>query len=190
MASAAVDRLLRTLAAVAPGQRILLRGPEDARVARPLSRMGFEVHAATWTESAARSVQEAVEAPEAVETQEPSRSSGGASRAPVYATAAPAQALPYPEGHFGWVVTRVPRPAEASEGELVELLEAVLEEARHHLRPGGWVFILMPKGKAPLTSETLDATAVEVGLAEAEAPASAGAQVHAIYRRVEDDTPP
>ena len=182
MAMPAVDHLLRTLAAVAPGQRVLLRGATgEGSVARPLARLGFEVHAAPWDDAAARGVLEAVGGEHASE--------GPPQAAPVYAAAAPVHALPYPEAHFAWVVMRVPELEDASEEERTEVLVALLEEARHHLQPGGWVFVLAPAGPV-FTGEGLGKAAAEAGLAEAEAPDQSGEQMHAIYRRVEEGTPP
>ena len=197
MASPALNHLLRTLAAVPIGQRVLLRGSATEGLARPLAQMGFEVHAGTWTDAAARHVQEAFdeEAGSKAERQEKRRDPGRA--APVYATAAPLRTLPYPEAHFGWVVARPPAPEGSTARELREGLQALLEEARHHVRPGGWVYVLAPaaEDRAPVafTSAMLNEAAQQATLAKAEAPARAEgrgrAVVHAIYRRVEKDTP-
>jgi SAM-dependent methyltransferase len=214
MPDSVLDHLLRTLAAARPGQRVLLRASsgddsgddsaeDSGRVVRPLARLGFEVHAATWTDDAARRVQEAVtrrrEPPAqatGAETAHERASLSGESRAgPVYATAAPLGTLPYPEGHFGWSVVQGPvggGPAARS-ASLGEAWQALLEEARHHLRPGGWVFVMdEPADGEALTPDVLDRAAEQAQLAEAEAPqqqAGDGGALHAIYRRVEADTP-
>lgn len=197
MTSPALNHLLRTMAAVPTGQRVLLRGTEEGRLARPLAQLGFEVHAAPWTDEAARRVQEAVEGADDQPAKGPS-ASGPERTAPVYATAAPLRALPYPGAHFGWVVAQMPQPEDGVAAESQEALQALLEEARHHLRPGGWVYVVAPAAETDalpaFTPETFNRAARQAALAEAEAPARAEtrnqqAVLHAIYRRVEDDTP-
>ena len=202
MPAPVVNHLLRTLAAAPPDQRVLLRGPAgDGCVAHPLARLGFEVHAAPWTDDAARRVQEAVQAeraePAGASAGAEAASSGEAQTAPVYATAAPLGALPYPEGHFGWVVVRGPADGGGApavqEASPAGQWQALLEEARHYLRPGGWVFVmaaLVEEEDGGASPEVLDRAAEQAQLAEAEAPehTEAGA-LHAIYRRVEADTP-
>jgi SAM-dependent methyltransferase len=221
MTDAALNHLLRTLAAVPTERRVLLRNPTDeARVARLLAQMGFEVHAAAGTDEGARSVQEATEQARraskatddaggkealAEEARSPSFPPEEAQTAPLYATAAPLGALPYPEAHFGWAVVNGPAhrrrggPA-APEPSPAERGRALLEEARHHLRPGGWVvFACGPEAHGaddehegpPLTPEALAGAAERAGLAEAEAPERTDdGALQAIFRRVEAETPP
>ncbi|PSQ98338.1 MAG: hypothetical protein BRD48_07720 [Bacteroidetes bacterium QS_9_68_14] len=164
----ALSHLLRTMAAVAPGQRVLVRGEEtkeegaSGRVAEALARLGFEVHAAAWTDAAARRVHRAAE--EGQEAGPP----GEGETPPMYATAAPVGALPYPEAHFGWVVVQAPRPdEEAAAARQQEDLWALMAEARRHVRPGQWVFVLAP---APVAPEALAEAAEQAVLAEAEPP--------------------
>jgi hypothetical protein len=187
----ALGHLLRTMAAATPGQRVLVRGEEmeedtSGRVAEALARLGFEVHAAAWTDAAARRVHRAAEA----QGQEasPSGSEEAEETLPMYATAAPVGALPYPEAHFGWVVVQAPCPdEEAAAACRQEDLRALMAEARRHVRPGQWVFVLAPASVAP---EALAEAAEQAALAEAEPPERDGARVRGIYRRVEKDTPP
>lgn len=182
MDAPALNHLLRTMAAVAPDQRVLVRGTgadePNGRVAGALAQLGFEVHAAPWTDDEARAVHQTVS--EQAET--------GGEAPSVYAAASPVGALPYPEAHFGWVVVRAPRPDEEAEASRRRAdLQALLAEARCHVRPGGWVFVLVPPTIAP---DALGEAATQAALAEAEAPERDGRRVRGIYRRVEEDTAP
>lgn len=188
MDAPALNHLLRTMAAVAPSRRVLVRGTDvekndtektgvekeaGGHVSSALAQMGFEVHAAPWTDDEARQVHRA-----AAEGEAPA----------VYTTGAPVGALPYPEAHFAWVIVQVPRPDEAAEALHRRAdLRALLAEARRHVRPGGWVFVLAPAAVAP---DALDEVAAQAALAEAEAPERDGRRVRGIYRRVEEETAP
>lgn len=180
--SPALDHLLRTLAAVSPGRRVLVLGTDGGRYVDALARLGFEVHACVPTDAVARRV---------LSTAEEGERAGRA-----YATVASPGAAPYPEAHFDWVVVRClgkrDRAARVQETER-EVKDAGLAvrlaEARRLVRPGGWVFAVAP---AALTSDALRQRAERAELAEAEAPSREedGAALRAIYRRVEKGTPP
>lgn len=150
--------LLRTLAAVAPGSRVLDAACGGGRHLDPLARLGFDVWAATAA------------------APDPARERLAAvlgETADDRVRHAPPDALPFPDAWADWVVLSGP-------GQLAESLA----EARRVLRPGGWVWTEIADsddGRATLT-----ASARRAGLALAEAPAIDDGSLHAIFRRPGD----
>ncbi len=169
------DHLLRTLAAVPPGARVLDLGAGHARHTGPLAALGFDV----WACDAA---------PEAV-------AAARAALAPVLgeeeahrrATPARPDALGYPDAFFDWVVARDVAPARAG-------ARAVLEEARRVLKPGAWVWVTVAEEAwgGGVQPEALTVLAAEAGLALAEraSPDVDGGRsyLRGIYRRVDPGT--
>ena len=160
------DHLLRTLAAVAPGCRVLDLGCGDGAHAELLHRLGFDVWATDADAGAVaaarrrlRAVDDALDAERRVTTARP-------------------HALGFPDGHFAWVVAYGTLDGEAPPVE-------VLREVRRVLAPGAWVFV----GAATLDAEALLRAAEAAGLALAERPAAEPTGgVRGIFRRVEAGT--
>lgn len=190
----AVDHLLRTLAAIAPGSRVLeLHGEEGTRAAL-LARLGLDVYVVVPDEAAARDVRARL------------------AEVNVSVTAvgvARPRALGFPDAFFDWVVGHGVLEHTEREAERLDLLA----EVRRVLKPGGWLHLAVPSlpdrpaelaeamaeahyagDSAPVpvfTPETLDALLAEADFARAEAPrrAAGGAVLTAIYRRVDAGTP-
>lgn len=152
------DHLLRTLAAVPPGARILDLGCADGRHAEMLAQLGFEVWACDHRPEhvAAARARLADAAEETVREEDPA-------------------ALSFPDDHFDWVValggldhTEADRPA-------------VWREVRRVLAPGGWVIV----GTDVLSPESLEseAAAADLALAERAVREPSGA-VRGIFRKV------
>ena len=153
MAAGWSAHLLRTLAAVAPGARVVDAACGDGRHLEPLARLGFDVWAATAGDPGpARQRLAALPDAEAR-----------------VARAAP-DALGYPSAWADWVVMSDADP---------EALAAALAEAGRVLRPGGWVWAEVDAGAGAALAEAARAA----GLALAEAPSGEGGRVHAVYRR-------
>lgn len=150
--------LLRTLAAVAPGVRVVDVACGAGAHAEALARLGFDVWACD----------EAADCVEA--TRE--RLAGLVRDAPIRATRARPDALGYPDAYAAWVV--------ATAVEVARLPGAVAEAARV-LAPGGWLWIEVLLADAAGLADAAHAA----GLSVAEAPARDDARgtVHAIYRR-------
>ena len=145
--------LLRTLAAVAPGARVVDAACGEGRHLEPLVRLGFEVWASTAGDPGpARQRLAALPDADARVTQ-----------------AAP-NALGYPDGWADWVVLSDPDGAA---------LAGALTEAGRVLRPGGWVWVEVAAGDEGVLADAAHAAS----LALAEAPAAEDGRVHAVYRR-------
>lgn len=175
--------LLRTFAAVPVASRVLVREDRPAGHAEALVQLGFHVQAR-------------VPAAE----KESLRHRMIACQPSAATWRVLAIGAPLPEAAYDWTVWALPdAPAP---GGLAEELKRI----RSALRPGGWCYVLTPEGVAPpgdppdqpmkasatlYTPHRLAAWADTARLAEASAPwhvAQEGA-LHAIYRRVESDTP-
>ena len=145
--------LLRTLAAVPPGARIVDAACGTGRHLDPLARLGFDVWAST-DEAGLEAARSALAA---------TLGDGEAARR---VTPAAPDALGYPDAWADWVVL-----AGAPD------LEAALTEAARVLKPGAWVWVEAD------ADEGLDAAAHAAGLVEAQAPAEDAGRWHAIYRK-------
>ncbi len=173
------DHLLRTLAAVPASSRILdLECGVGARL-RPLARLGFEVWACDADEEAVEATRRAL-----------AESVGEAAARERVAVGTPG-AVGYDDAFFEWVVACGVYQRAERQGAL----RGMFAEGRRVLKPGGWVYAVVraENGSTLLAPDRLDASMEAAGLRPAEAPAEAAAGggrfVHAIYRRVEGDTP-
>ena len=153
------DALLRTLAAVAPGARVVEVGGGAAQpgaVSEALVRLGFDV----WTTDA-----------------DPDRV--GAARArlgPVLGPAADRRvtraepgALGFPDAWADWAVVAAPPPGGFG---------PAFAEAARVLRPGAWVW-----AGGAADADALDRAAEAAGLLTAAPPEGPGGAVWAVYRR-------
>ena len=170
--------LLRTLAAVSPGSRVLDLGCGDGRHTDPLVRLGFDVWACA-------------EAPNEVEaTRERLTPLLGEGEASLRITPARPEALGYPDAHFDWVVACAAWHEETSERAWRE----GLAEALRVLKPGGWFIVSVPASLLGPTTvpARLTQIAEAAGFALSEVPVfedEAGQRhVRGIYRRVDAAT--
>ena len=149
------DHLLRTLAGVPPGARVVDVACGAGRHLDPLARLGFDV----WG---------AAETPADVEAAR-QRLAGvlGADEAARRVTRGAPDALGYPDAWADWLVVAG-----------VDDLAAVLAEAARVLAPGAWVWV-----ETAGAVDDLEADAAAAGLVVAEAPSDGGGVVHAIFRR-------
>ena len=148
------DHLLRTLASVAPGARVVDVACGEGRHLDPLARLGFDVWGATDGDPApARRALAAV--------------LGDAEAERRVSHAAP-DALGAPDAWADWMVVS---------GLDAARLGPALAEAARVLKPGAWVWVEGPAAAA------LREAATAAGLADAEAPAGDDGAVHAIFRR-------
>ena len=148
------DHLLRTLATVAPGARVVDAACGDGRHLDALARLGFDVWAVTDGDPApARRV-----LAESLGEEEAARR----------VTAADPDALGYPDAWADWAVLSDPDPAHLADA---------LAEVRRVLRPGAWVWVEGPD------AETLTMAADAAYLAPSEEPQPEGDRWHAVFRR-------
>jgi hypothetical protein len=110
--------LLRTLAAVAPGARVVCLGPVGGAHAAPLARLGFDVWASAEDPAPVRAGLADVL---------------GEAEAARRTTASPSASLGYPNAYADWVALAPAGPA-------------ALGEAARVLRPGGWVWAEAARG--------------------------------------------
>lgn len=161
------DHLLRTLAAIPPGSRVLDAGCGDGAHTDLMHRLGFEVWACD-------------DAPEPV-TATRGRMSGEGFDAETRVTQARLGALGYPDDYFDWVVAYGSLDGIAPEERL-----GALDEIRRVLVPGGWVFI----GTEEVDAYGLLALSEASNLALAERPApEPDGGIRGIFRKVEPGTP-
>ena len=166
----ASDALLRQLAAVPPGSRVLDAACAAGHHTAPIAALGFDVWACDPN----------AENVAAVRRQLDDTLGEGEGERRV-AQAAP-DALGYPDAFADWVVV------SALTGTSPDLVEA-LREARRVLAPGGWLWIELAADVAA-SPEALRALALVADLAEAETPvldADRGT-VRGTFRRVEGET--
>jgi SAM-dependent methyltransferase len=170
-AEASSDHLLRTLAAVPVSSEILDLGCSRGRHTVPLLRLGFPVHACDPREEAVAATRDAIVDIVGAETAEDC------------VRQARLDALDYPDRSFDWIVAyRAHRYARTPDE-----LETLLTQARHMLKPGGWIYLTVPatpddvaaadkvaeNGHAP---PQRDAEADDVAHDEADASAGPGAR--------------
>ncbi len=147
--------LLRTLASVAPGARIVDAACGDGRHLVPLARLGFDVWGATEGDPA------------------PARARlgdvVGEAEAQRRVTAAPPDALGRPDAWAHWVVL------------VLDGLDAgaAMAEAARVLQPGGWVWT----EAAAESAESVRGATEAAGLVVAEAIQEEAGRVHAVFRR-------
>lgn len=145
--------LLRTLAAVAPGARIVDVSCGDGRHLAPLAQLGFDVWGVTTSDPTTARARLAD-----VMGDDESRqrvSIGGVARVP--------------DGQADWVVLVL---------DGLDVAEALADAARV-LQPGGWVWV----ETALDATEGLDAAAQGAGLVASETMRQEHGRVHVIFRR-------
>ena len=166
----ASDALLRQLAAVPPGTRVLEVACADGHHTAPIAALGFDVWACDPDPAHVAATRRQLDA---------ALGAGEGDRR--VAQAAP-DALGYPDAFADWVV------ASALTGTSPELVEA-LREARRVLAPGGWLWIELATDVAA-SPEALRALALVADLSEAETPSldAERGTVRGTFRRVEGGT--
>lgn len=145
--------LLRTLAAVAPGTRVVDLACGDGRHLEPLARLGFDVQGVTAGNPAPARARLADVLGE------------GDAHARIVPTTDDV-----PDASADWAVLSM--TTDGTDW-------AALAEAARVLRPGGWVWVEVP----PNAAAALADAARPLGLVEAESPGREGEAAHAIYRR-------
>jgi len=171
--------LLKTLAAVPVASRILLREDQPTGHAVALLQLGFDTHVRVPAADRASVERRLI-----------------AHQAPASTWNVEAIGTPLPPSSFDWAVWAL--PDTLADHAIADELKRI----RSALCPGGWCYMLSPEGSvpsgneeepsgAPYTPRRLTAWADTARLAEASAPWHVAAEeaLHAIYRRVESDTP-
>jgi SAM-dependent methyltransferase len=179
MTSTASDHLLRTLAAVAPSSRVLDVDCEDAERLSSLFRLGFEAYATHPDEAHVASLRG-----EVVTSDDPRK----------HIFVAGSAALGFPDDYFDWIVAdRSGRGDDSLETTL-----DVLAELRRVLKPGGWIFLVLPVGTDSQATDDECLLGFYRLVAEARLELAEKGTVYAsgdgrlaraIFRRVEADTP-
>jgi ubiquinone/menaquinone biosynthesis C-methylase UbiE len=150
--------LLRTLAAVAPGARIVDLTCGAGAHAEALARLGFDVWACDEPADRVDATRD--------------RLAPLVGDAEVRVTRARAGALGYPDAYAAWVV--------ATALDAADLPDALAEAARV-LVPGGWLWAEVPAADALALAKAADAAGLAV--AEAQTRDEERGTVRAIYRR-------
>lgn len=165
----ASDALLRQLAAVPPGARVVDVACAEGHHTGPIAALGFDVWACDPDAANVAAVRRQLDV---------ALGEGEGKRR--VARAAP-DALGYPDAFADWLV------ASALDGTAPELVEA-FREARRVLKPGGWLWVELATAQAA-SPEALRALALVANLAEAEAPVRDDARgtVRGLFRRVDAD---
>lgn len=151
------DHLLRTMAAVPPGARVVDAACATGRHLVPLAQLGFDAWGSASDPGdvdAARHRLAATLGPEEAARR---------------VTPAAPDALGYPDAWADWMVLA------GTDG-----LGGALAEAARVLKPGAWVWV------ETSDADGLEETAGAAGLVVAEAPAEEGGVTHAIFRRPGD----
>ena len=171
--------LLKTFAAVPVASRVLIREDQPTGHAVALLQLGFAVH---------------VRVPDADQASVDRRLIAHQALASTWDVKTIGE--PLPPAAFDWAVWALPDTLDhhAAADELRRIRSA--------LRPGGWCYVLSPEGSVPsdngvepsvvlYTPRRLATWADTARLAEASAPWHVPEEeaLHAIYRRVESDTP-
>ena len=166
--------VLRTLAIVAPGSRVLDLGCGTGRHALAFAQLGFDVWACDADAAHVGSTREAL-----------SHVIDGAEQR---VTQASPDALGYPDDHFDWVVAYGPYDSAETVGDLF----GRIAETKRVLKMGAWVIAalsLKVASEEDLDPEALAKAMSEAGLALAEDPAlehdaALGPVVRGIFRKV------
>src|SRR5690554_5917611 len=147
------DHVLRTLAAIPVGSRILDLGASEH--VRPLAQLGFDVWACHPDEDTLS--ESRLSLSEIFPGEEETR-----------VTYAQLSALGYPDNHFDWIVCW----GMFEQSDPAEQLVEVLEEAHRVLAPGGWIIAGMKLDEAlpEVTSETFAKVFAVSNFAIAEEP--------------------
>ena len=182
------DHLLRTLAAIPVSSQILDLGCGDGLHTEPMLRLGFQVHACDAQPEAVAATRDAV-----VDIV-------GADTVDECVRRVSSESLTdLPDKSFDWVIAYRPSAYVQSTGDVA----SVLKESRRLLKPGGWVYVALPRRANVSTNGTPTAATFSVNeLQEASEAADLAiaskpevAQEHgddivrAIFRRVEATTP-
>ena len=146
--------LLRTLASVTPGTRVVVAGGA-AETADALVRLGLDVRAVYADDAGVRAARAHL-TPHL-----------GADEAAQRVTRADLDALGIPSDWADWAVLTAPPD-----------LDAALAEAARVVRPGAWIWIC-----ADVPAGALDDAARRAGLAVAETAADEDGAARAVYRR-------
>src|SRR5690606_41578821 len=133
-----VEHLLRTLAAVPVGSRILDLGCGLSGLIEALVRLGFDVYACDTNPGAVDEVRGALS-----EHLDPEQA---AKRVVVSELAA----LGFPDDFFDWIAAVGVLERLESRDAMVD----VLAEARRVLRPGGWIFVWWPARREQLLDDS------------------------------------
>lgn len=153
--SPSTEHLLRTLASVVPGARVLDLGTGSLG---DLARLGFDV----WACGPGPLEDDRARLGEVMGEMEATRRVTHAKRG----------ALGYGDATFDWVAVALTRADDAVD---------VLREVRRVLRPGAWVWVASEE----LSPEDLIRLSAEADLAVAESPVVEGDGSRGIFRRVE-----
>ncbi|WP_420457163.1 class I SAM-dependent methyltransferase [Rubrivirga sp.] len=156
------DALLRTLAAVPPGVRVVDLACGAGRHLDPLARLGFDVWGAASNAGSVEAARQALAA------------TLGAEEAARRVTQARSDALDTPDAWADWAVFS----ARDADGPVD--LAAVFAEGARVLRPGGWIWAETEAAGG------LEASAETAGLVVAQEPAEDDGWTHAIFRRPGD----
>lgn len=157
---AVAAHLLRTLASVPPGARVVEVGGGAGETAEALVRLGFDVWAADPDDAGVEAARERL-APLL-----------GPDEAQRRVTRAEPGALGFPDAWADWAVLAAPP------GVGTPALDESVAEAARVLRPGAWLWV-----QGAVDPARLDAAAERAGLVTAEPPATEGGAAHAVYRR-------
>ena len=176
------DHLLRTLAPVAPGSRVLDLGCKSPRHLRPLLQLGFEVHAVCRDASITEELRTSLAAEFADRSLDRT-----------IITTRP-QELGYDDEFFDWVVAY--RAFDTT--TRVEDVLAAFVEIRRVLRSGGWFYVAMNVPDEPPSTDDERVMTVYTLLERAGFELSEKGNVieedgmpvvRAIFRRVDENTP-
>ena len=168
------DHVLRTLAIIPPGSRVLDLGCGSGRHARAFAQLGFDVWACDADVENVAATREALD--DLVDDAE------------TRVTQARPDALGYPDDHFDWVVAYGPYDGAETAGALFDRIA----ETKRVLKMGAWVIAALSLDVASqedLNPEALAKAMAEAGLALAEDPAlehdaERGPVVRGIFRKV------
>lgn len=168
------DHVLRTLAIIPPGSRVLDLGCGTGRHTRAFAQLGFDTWACDADADNIAATREAL--------------SDLVDDASARITLASPDALGYPDDHFDWVVAYGPYDSAETAGDLFDRIA----ETKRVLKMGAWVIAALRVDVAAgedLDPEALAKAMAEAGLALAEDPALEhdpvlGPVVRGIFRKV------
>ena len=176
------DHLLRTLAPIAPGSRVLDLGCRSSRHVRPFLQLGFDAHAACPDASVTEELRTALASD--FPHQDLERS---------IITTQPEE-LGYDDEFFDWVVAY---RAFGADARLEDVLASFVE-VRRVLRSGGWFYVAMDvPSDPPATNDErimsvyalLERAGFELSEKGNVIEEDGAPVVRAIFRRVDEHTP-